>query len=208
MPTSHKTGGFLLLFLACTAVYTKLLCLLLWDGRLKRALILCCCQNKEKIMYTPETIRKLSLRWTWLCGSIGKGGHARAQVLSIISVTSEEEEEEKEDRGREKGEVLASGMVIWCCAVKLLSARSKIVWGDHIIYIYIHLFYNLESQHVLLSFCLGVYLGHNDGWIVRHHGFNQHQVERHSRRHPHRSCGHWSGVYRSYRNGKSPLVTM
>lgn len=47
-----------------------------------------------------------------MCESIGTGGHAPSQVLSIIPVTSEKEEEEKEDGGREEGEPLASGLVI------------------------------------------------------------------------------------------------
>ncbi len=53
-----------------------------------------------------------------------------SQGLSIISTTSGKEEEKEKEGGREKGKVLASGCVIWCHAVKILSAGSKIVRGE------------------------------------------------------------------------------
>lgn len=51
--------------------------------------------------------------------------------------------------------------------------------------------------------CSGVYPGHDDGGTVWHHGPDWYQAERHPRGHPDRLRGHWSGVHRSHRPGKT-----
>lgn len=49
----------------------------------------------------------------------------------------------------------------------------------------------------------GVYLGHDDGGAVRHHGSDRHQAERHPRGHPDRIRGHRGGVHCSHCTGES-----